>query len=48
MISGTDADAEGNTGVEVLNRILQQYMNPPGEGKRSIPTAKHFSGKAIR
>ena len=25
---------KGNLGVEVLNRILQQYMNPPGEGKK--------------
>ena len=25
---------KGNLGVEVLNRILQQYMNPPEEGKK--------------
>ncbi len=25
---------KGNLGVEVMNRILQQYMNPPGEGKK--------------
>ena len=25
---------KGKLGVEVLNRILQQYMNPPGEGKK--------------
>ena len=39
---------KGNLGVEALNRILQQYMNPPSSRKKNIFTEKRFSGREIR
>lgn len=33
---------KGNLGVEVLNHILQRYLNPPGDGKR-----EYLSGERL-
>ncbi len=33
---------KGNLGVEALNHILQQYLNPPGEGKK-----EYYAGEQI-
>lgn len=39
---------KGNLGVEVLNGILQRYLNPPSTEKKSTSQGRGCSVKAIR